>query len=283
MPSLIAPRFALSVGPQGAHLARRSGLWRPRYQLLESLVWPVQAPDAQRAGALDALLLRHTAAGGALEVLVADLWVPSVSVQPPVNGAGLADLQAAKALRLRAVTDASTGWETASEPRVGGPFIASALRSGVLDMLRDQCQRHGLHLVSVQPVFAAVWNHWRRALAPGQWLGICDADAVTLCVAPQRHMEQLRRLNFADLHTQEPRWPVDAAQRESLRLGLPAPTALALCGAVPAAWRRTMLAAAGGMPAAAGAMPAAVGARRGPSVAYLGRAGDALGLWGLQP
>jgi len=250
-------------------LARRSGQWRPRYQLLESLVWSAAAPDGQRAGALDALLLRHTVAGGALEVLVADLWTPSVSVQPPAHGRGLADLQAAAALRLRAVTDASASWETASEPRLGGPFIASALRSSVLDMLRDPCQRHGLHLVSVQPLFAAVWNHWHRALAPGHWLGICSADAVTLCVAPRRHVEQLRRLDFTQSHTQEPRWLVEAAQRESLRLGLPAPVALALCGAVPAAWRN--------------ALPAAASVRRGPSVAYLGRAGDPLGLWGLQP
>ena len=268
MPSAIGQGLALSLGPQGAQLALRRGLWRPRYQVLESLVWQAQASDAQRAAALDALLLRHATAGSALEVLVADLWVPSVGVQPLLHGATLADLQAATALRLRAVTDTSTGWETASEPRVGGPFIASALRSGVLDMLRDPCQRHGLHLVSVQPLFAALWNHWHRALVPGQWLGICGADAVTLCVAPKRHVEQLRRLDFADAQAQEPRWPMDAAQRESLRLGLPAPAALALCGAVPTAWRKTM--------------PAAANARRGPAVTYLGPVGDALGLWGLQ-
>ena len=274
MPNAVGQRFALSVGPQGALLALRSGLWRPRYRLLESVVWPAQASDAQRAAALDALLLRHAVAGSTLEVLVADLWVPSASVQPPLHGATLADLQAATTLRLRAVTDASASWETASEPRLGAPFIASALRSSVLDMLRDPCQRHGLHLVSVQPLFAALWNHWHRALAPGQWLGICGAGVLTLCVVPERTVEQLRRLDFAESHTQEPRWLVEAAQREGLRLGLPAPAALALCGAVPAAWRTTV-------PAAAGAMPS--GARRGPSVAYLGPVGDALGLWGLQP
>ncbi len=269
----MSPRLALSLGPQGAQLALRSGLWRPRYELLESLVWPAQTSDAQRAAhlspALDALLLRHAVTGSALEVLVADVWAPSASVQPPANGATLADLQAATALRLRAVTDATIGWASSSEPRVGGPFMASALRSGVLDLLLDQCQRHRLHLVSVQPLFAAVWNHWHGALAPGQWLGICGAGVLTLCVAPKRHVAHLRRLDFASAHAQEPRWPVYAAKREGLRLGVAAPSALVLCGAVPAPWRD--------------AVPAALGTRRGPTVAYLGPVGDALGLWGLQP
>jgi hypothetical protein len=273
MPSAIGLRFALSLGPHGAQLALRSGLWRPRFELLESLVWPAQTGEAQRAAhlppTLDALLLRHAVAGSALEVLVADVWAPSASVQPPAKGATLADLQAATALRLRAVTDAASGWECASEPRVGGPFMASALRSGVLDLLRDQCQRHRLHLVSVQPLFAAVWNHWHGALAPGQWLGICSAGVLTLCVAPKRHVAHVRRLDFAAAHAQEARWPLDAAKREGLRLGVAAPSALVLCGAVPAPWRNPV--------------PAALGARRGPSAAYLGPVGDALGLWGLQP
>jgi len=268
MPSASGKRLALSLGPQGAQLALRAGLWRPRYRLLESLVWEAQASDSQRGLALDALLLRHAVAGATLEVLVADVWAPSASVQPPVNGATLEDLQTAVALRLRAVTDATTGWETASEPRVSGRFVASALRSGLLDVLRKQCQRHGLHLVSVQPVFAAVWNHWHSALANGQWLGICSAGVLTLCVAPKLHMEQLRRLDFAAQDAENPRWPVDAAQRESLRLGLPVPATLALCGAVPLPWRDTMQAVAS--------------ARDAASVVYLGPVGDAPSLWGLR-
>jgi hypothetical protein len=268
MPSSIGHSLALSVGPQGAHLALRSGLWRPRYRLLESLAWPAQASDEQRAAALDALLLRRATAGSTLEVLVADLWAPSASVQPPVNGANLSDLQAAVAMRLRAVTDTAIGWEAASAPRVGGRFIASALRSGLLDTLRQQCQRHGLHLVSVQPVFAAVWNHWHAVLAPGEWLGICSAGVLTLCVAPQRHIEQLRRLEFTAGNAQEPGWAGDAVQRESLRLGISAPAVLALCGDVPRPWRE--------------ALPAA-SARRGPAVVYLGAASDAASLWGLKP
>ena len=267
MPSAIGQCLALSVGPEGAQLALRRGVWRPRYRLLESLVWPAQASDAQRAAALGALLQRHPAPGSALEVLVADLWVPSASVQAPVNAASLADLQAAVALRLRTVTDTATGWELASEPRVGGRFVASALRSGVLDMLHQQCEQHGLHLVSVQPLFAAVWNHWSGALAPGEWLGICSAGVLTLCVAPQWHMEQLRRLEFTPAQGQAPGWPGDAVQRESLRLGVVPPAALALCGEVPRPWRD--------------ALPAA-SARHDPTVVYLGAACDAPSLWGVQ-
>jgi hypothetical protein len=255
------------VGPEGAQLALRSGVWRPRYRLLESVVWPAPASDAQRAAALGALLQRHPAAGSALEVLVADLWAPSASVLPPVNAASEADLQAAVALRLRTVTDTATGWELASAPRVGGRFVASALRSGLLDMLRQQCEQHRLHLVSVQPLFAAVWNHWHRALGVGEWLGICNAGVLTLCVAPQRHIEQLRRLEFTPTQAQEPGWLGDAVQRESLRLGVAPPDTLALCGEVPRPWRE--------------ALPAAT-ARRGPAVSYLGAVCDAPSLWGVQ-
>jgi len=258
MPDSTKGQFALSLGPQGAQLALRSGWLRPRLRLLETLVWTAQANDDQRGAALDALLLRHTKPGSALEVLVADLWAPSVSVQPPGQGARLEDLSAAVSLRLGAVTDAATAWQTASVPRVGGRFIASALRSTLMDMLRAQCQRHGLHLVSVQPLFVAVWNHWRASLVPGQWLGICGAGVITLCVAPQRHLEQLRRLDFAPVDAQVPLWAVEAAQREALRLGLEAPPTLALCGAVPQAWRRA------------------------PGV-YLGEVGDASSLWGVKP
>ena len=257
MPDSINRHLALSLGPQGALLALRSGWLRPRYRLLQSLVWPAQATDEQRGAALDAALLRHAKPGSTLEVLVADLWVPSASVQPPVNSATLADLDAAVSLRLSAVTDTGTAWQVTSEPRAGGRFVASAMRSSLMDMLRAQCQRHGLHLVSVQPLFAALWNHWHAALEPGQWLGICGAGVLTLCVAPQRHVEQLRRLDFAPSDAQEPFWPVEAAQREGLRLGLPAPAKLALCGAVPPGWR-------------------------GSSTHYLGPVGDAPSLWGVQ-
>ncbi len=258
MPDTRHRRFALSLGPLGAQLALRSGWLRPRYRLLESLVWPAQATDEQRGAALDAMLLQHARSGSALEVLVADLWVPSASVQPPVNSATLADLNAAVSLRLNAVTDSATGWQTASAPRTGGRFVASAMRSSLMDMLRVQCQRHGLHLVSVQPLFAALWNHWHASLEPGQWLGVCGEGVLTLCVAPQRHVEQLRRLDFAPANAQEPLWPVEAAQHEGLRLGLPVPAKLALCGAVPQAWR-------------------------GASAVYLGPVGDALSLWGVKP
>jgi len=258
MPDSINRRLALSLGPHGAQLALRSGVWRPRFKLLESLVWSPQASDEQRGAALDALLLRHAKPGSALEVLLADLWVPSASVQPPLNGASRADLQAAVSLRMGAVTDSATAWQLASEPRTGGRFVASAMRSTLMDMLRAQCQRHGLHLVSVQPLFAAVWNHWHSALEPGQWLGICGTGVLTLCVAPQRHVEQLRRLDFDPANALEALWPMEAAQREGLRLGLASPAKLALCGAVPKAWR-------------------------GASTVYLGSVGDAAGLWGVKP
>lgn len=265
----VGDRYSLSLGPQGAQLALRSGLWRPRYRVLGALAWPAQASDAQRGDVLDELLMRHTTAGGTLKVLVDDLWVPTTSVQPPVNASTLADLKAAAALRLRTVTDAAAGWETASEPRVAGRFVASALRSGLLDLLREQSQRYGLQLVSVQPLFAAVWNHWHAALAPGQWLGICSAGALTLCIAPSRHVEQLRRLEFVPSNAQEPNWLGDAVQREALRLGVPAPSAVGLCGAVPLAWRQSTRMTAG--------------PQRGPEAVYLGPVGDALGLWGIQP
>jgi len=251
-------RLALSIGPQGAQLALRSGWLRPRYRLLESLVWQTQATDEQRGAALDALLLRHAKSGSALEVLVADLWVPSVSVQPPVNGAGVGDLAAAVSLRMGAVTDSGTDWQIASAPRMDGRFVASALRSSLMDMLRHQCQRHGLHLASVQPLFVAVWNHWHATLVPGQWLAICGPSAVTLCIAPQRHLEHLRRLDFTPADTQTLLWPAEAAQREAMRLGLPAPTTLGLCGTVHLAWR-------------------------GAPGVYLGPVGDATGLWGVKP
>lgn len=269
MLSSMGQGFVLSLGPQGAQLALRSGLWRPRFALLESLVWPAQSSEAQRAAALDALLLRHAKAGSTLEVLVADLWAPSASVQPPVNGATWDDLQAAVALRLRAVTDATTGWEAVSGPRVSGRFVASALPSSLLELLRGQCQRHGLHLVSVQPVFAAVWNHWLGALAKGQWLGICADRVLTLCIAPKGHVEHVRRLDFDAAQALTPRWAVEAAQREGQRLGLPAPATLAVCGVVPPPWRE--------------AARAQASAGREPSLAYLGPAGDAASLWGVQP
>lgn len=253
----LSRRFDLSLGPQGAQLARRSGWLQPSYQLLESLEWSPQASDEQRGAELDALLLRHAMQSGDLGVLVADLWVPSVGVQPPAQGVSLDDLTAAVSLRLASVTDTAAPWELASAPRMGGRFVAGALRSSLMDMLRRLCQRHGIHLVSIQPVYVAVWNHWRGALKPGQWLAICGADAVTLCVAPGRHLEQLRRLDLEAAHTREAGWAVEAAQREALRMGVTAPTTLALCGKVPQPWRSA------------------------PAV-YLGPVGDAAGLWGVQ-
>jgi hypothetical protein len=192
--------------------------------------------------------------------------VPTVSVLPPAHSAGAQDLDAAVAMRLRAVTEGATDqdWAMASDPRIAAPFLASALRRGVLNMLGDLCTQHRLRLVSVEPVFAAVWNHVCGALAPGQWLAICQGAVLTLCIAPATHLQALRRLDFTAAQAQDAGWLAAAVRHESLRLGLPVPAVLAVCGEPPPAWTEA-------------------DGRRLLALRLVGKACDALGLWGLRP
>jgi hypothetical protein len=89
-------------------------------------------------------------------------------------------------------------------------------------------------LLNVLPHLIACWNRWREELRPSAWFGVIHGDHLCWLVAQGKTLLAVRSLQL----------PAAANQTvlrrllttEALRLAIPAPTELQLCGNVPAHW-----------------------------------------------
>jgi hypothetical protein len=216
---------------------------------------------------LDGLLAAANLRGLPTKLVLADTWVRSWRVEPPPNATRLQDCEAAVRMRFQQVFDeAPEGWQFSPASEVKAPFLACAVRQAWATALVQVLQAHQLALVAMEPEFVVLWNHWQPHLPTGAWLGICQADGVTLGVVQQGRLVALRRLPRPALPlaeaSGEPAALLHAVQHEADRWNLPMPSGLSLCGAVPSAWLGRWSA--------------------GVDCALLGPQGSALALWGVQ-
>lgn len=173
--------------------------------------------------------------GWPLTIVLADDLVRLWQVTPPQDSARLADLEAAAAQRFQqlygepaAQWQFSAGWDAAH------PFLAAALPRALLLALRHGAAAHKMKAVEIVPQFLALFNRWRDAVGPGAWFGVLHDGVLTLGACERGAIAAVRAVKVPD--GAGAAWLAEHLDREALRLNLPPPERLQLCGDVPAAW-----------------------------------------------
>ncbi|WP_426111098.1 hypothetical protein [Massilia sp. PWRC2] len=264
MRKLFASLFAGLPGcPPGAAL--RLGVTANAIALVETRRWqrdarvlaelaldPALALPAALLAAAGSLFDTVRRDGWPLTVVLADDLVRLWHVTPPAGCSRLADLQAAAALRFQQLYgEPAASWQLSADWQLDRPFLAAAAPRPLLASVQQAGAAHAMTVLEVAPQFVVMLNRWRASLAPGDWFGVVHDGVLTLGVCDGNGggaLLALRALasgahpNGAALREQ--------VAREALRLNLPAPARLRLCGSVPPAWHAvdgcTVLGAAAG-------------------------------------
>ena len=232
----------IGLAADGIALLHRAGGWRKRSALLG--VCTLEAAQGlaadhgladQVAATLHRLLRDADCQRMPVRLVLADAWARHWMVTPPSNASRLADCRAAAEWRFQTLFDEPmAGWQLAADWQARQPFLASALPVALLAALRQVAAEHRLVLLDVLPQFVAGWNRWCRTLEDGAWFGVVSGEVLTLGAVSGRRLHAVRSLALSpDLDAAGLRL---ALQREALRQLLDMPSALRLCGAVPAAW-----------------------------------------------
>lgn len=190
------------------------------------------------APALRAMLADANAAGRALTVIVSDELARMWQVSPPEGSARMADLEGAAALRFQALYGAApVGWRIGADWSVKRPFLAAGLPASLLALVEQIALEQKLRLVEVTPQFVAAFNGVRAKVAGDAWFGVLQAGVLTLGVqAVAGHLGAVRAAAVPPGADGD--WLARHIAREALRLDVPAPSRLQLCGDAPPDWQR---------------------------------------------
>jgi hypothetical protein len=191
----------------------------------------------QLALSLRAMLSDAGVAGRALTVIVSDELARLWQVTPPEGSARMADLEGAAALRFQALYGAApVGWRIGADWSVKRPFLAAGLPASLLALLEEVALEQRLRLVEVTPQFVAAFNGVRAKLAGDAWFGVLQAGVLTLGVqSVAGHLGAVRTVAVPAGADGE--WLARHITREALRLDVPAPARLQLCGDAPPSWQ----------------------------------------------
>lgn len=231
-------RCCLVLGDGVVHLLRQqTWTWQPAAQVLETV------PIASRAGmdavseVLQSLLAKWSTRGRGLHIVLGADWVQFARIEPPSDARHPRDLEAAATMQLRKMLD-STAAETATacDPFFQLPFIGCAVERALLEALVHVAAARHMPLYGVAPEFSLVWNHWCKALQPGEWLGMCTRKGLTLGLVANGRLQAVRHKRQRWDAGTSPEWLNAAVTQEALRCRVPDPAGLALCGQVPASW-----------------------------------------------
>jgi hypothetical protein len=170
-----------------------------------------------------------------LTVVLADELVRLWHVTPPADCSRMADLQASAALRFQQLYgEPAADWQVSAHWQLQRPFLAAAAPRALIGAVQQSSHAHALRIVEAAPQFIVLFNRWRAKLAPGDWFGVVQEGVLTLAACDTGGIAALRAVAVpAQAHAA---WLGEHVAREALRLNLPAPQRLRLCGAVPAAW-----------------------------------------------
>ena len=186
-------------------------------------------------------LLRDTHDADAAIVLP-DMAARFFMTTPPRNAAHLADCAAAAGLRFQEIYgEPPLAWQLEADWNARHAFLTCALPRPLLGAVQQVAQEQRLNLISVVPQFVAAWNRWHASIAEPAWFATLHDNCLTLAAIEQQQLQAVRSLVLPAVALQDSRWLARHLEREALRLDLPTPKRLQLCGEVPEPWRRTNL------------------------------------------
>lgn len=171
------------------------------------------------------------------KMTLADEWLRFFMVAPPSNAASLEDCRAAVEMRFQTLYGESTaGWSIQADWTARHPFLTCALPIAVADGLRRLARDHQLALIEIKPHFIAAWNRWHRQMRGDTWFGVATSKSLTLSIVNHRRLSAIRTVAIPDGAWTNPRWLPEQLAREALRLNVPTPSQVHLCGNIPDDW-----------------------------------------------
>ncbi|OGB21138.1 MAG: hypothetical protein A3I66_10120 [Burkholderiales bacterium RIFCSPLOWO2_02_FULL_57_36] len=234
-------RHSLRIGISRTRitLLKTSGLLRPRANLLANApIAEEAAATPERLGAqLDSMLAAANCSRLATTIVLSDDWTRLLMVTPPKNSGSLQDCRAAADMRFQNLYgEPVSGWMLEADWDARHAFLACAIRRPLLDTLQQTALKNHLKLISITPQFIAMWNRWKRKLQANAWFGAAHADMLTLGAVDGRRLCAVRTVAIPAGAWQEKHWLPEHLSREALRLNLPMPSHIQLCGSVPGQW-----------------------------------------------
>jgi hypothetical protein len=243
-------RAALLRSSEALHgTSLRIGLSRSSVALLRTRSWPRRCGEllverildtgspqeivhGLRAALADASCARLTAT-----VVLADELTRLFVVTPPHNTERLRDCQAAASLRFQSLYgDSAHDWKIVCDWDAQHPFLACAVSRPMLEAVLKVGAECRLTLIGIVPQFIAAWNRWHGGVLDDAWYGTMHGDIVTLGVIDRRRLVNVRRLSVPSQARHDDAWLADQVTREAMRLTLPLPKRIYLCGSAPGAW-----------------------------------------------
>lgn len=232
-------RLHIGISRDSMALLQASGWRRSRVTLLSQarLTAEHTATADRMAGQLGDMIAQARCANRAASIVLADDWVRLFMVTPPQNATRLQDCRAAAHMRFQALYGESPGdWQLEADWDVRRPFLACAMPRALLQALNTAASAHHVALIEVMPHFVAAWNRWHSVLKPDSWFGTACDNTLTLGVLNAQSLDAVRCATVPHDAWHGGQWLPEHVAREALRLHLPVPQRIQLCGSIPAHW-----------------------------------------------
>jgi hypothetical protein len=243
MSNLANSAVRIGLSRTGVALMQTSGWMRIHCRLVAEAAWAEDELASERLAArLEGLFAEHRCTGLPASVILADEWVRLFIVTPPQNATRLLDCRAAAAMRFQALYgESAAAWQLEADWHARLPFLACAVPQALLTALRAATGQHRMTVTQIVPQFIAAWNRWRHALEPGAWFGLVQSDTLTLGAIAQQRLRAIRVARIPDSPARPTQWLFEHVGREALRLSVPVPDRLQLCGRLERHWAGTTI------------------------------------------
>jgi hypothetical protein len=226
----------LSITPTAIVLRQSSGWWNARMRIVAECALSKEARHSPQllTGELARVLKDAACANKPITVVLADELVRMFMVTPPLNTTSLEDCQAAMSMRARHLYGEDiSNWELQADLQANQAFLVCAMPAWLLSAIKKLTNEHRLTLLSIMPHFVTAWNRWYTDLHDDGWFGICHGNTLTLAALHQKKLGVVRTLPIQAAVWQDPQWLSAQLTREALRINMPIPHRIQLCGAVP--------------------------------------------------
>jgi hypothetical protein len=232
---------ALHIGlsKTGATVVHTSGLLQTRSEVIAECA--ISGEDSSSpegvVAKLGALLKDAHCSRLPARIVLSDSWVRRWMATPPQNATCLADCQAAAQARFQALFgEPISDWQLAADWDARRPFLACAIPRSLLAALEQVARDRSLILLEVAPQFVVAWNRWRADLKAGAWFGVLHQKVLTFAVPGRNGLEVVREVTLPDEMRLDQLQLPEILAREALRLNLPMPSEIRLCGQIPSHW-----------------------------------------------
>lgn len=271
----LASVLRIGLSTTGITLLHTSGWLRSRSEVLADcrLSEEEAAAPALLAAKLQNLLRDAQCERFPARIVLADSWVRSWVVIPPQNAVHFSDCEVAAAARFQALySESLTNWHMTADWDARRPFLACAIPRVLLAALNQVASECKLVLLETAPQFVVSWNRWHTELNAGAWFATLHENVMTIAAISQRRLSAVRAVTLSPEAVLDQNCLPKILALEALRLNLPMPSDIQLCGQIPLHWTMPEVGALNctrldvdipeqGVPMHAGAMLAAAGMR----------------------